>query len=77
MAPADELGIQRTLLYKWRKKFEADEAIGDPVPVNAREGRLRNELDYVKRLLAEKALEARPSPRQESGGSDAAFGAGD
>ena len=57
MAPADELGIQRTLLYKWRKKFEADEAIGDPVPVNAREGRLRNELDYVKRLLAEKALE--------------------
>ena len=57
MAPADELGIQRTLLYKWRKKFEADEAIGDPVPVNAREGRLRNELDYVKRLLAEKAME--------------------
>ena len=57
MALADELGIQRTLLYKWRKKFEADEAIGDPVPVNAREGRLRNELNYVKRLLAEKALE--------------------
>jgi len=35
VALADELGIQRTLLYKWRKKFEADEAIGDPVPVNA------------------------------------------
>jgi hypothetical protein len=51
VALASELGIQRTLLYKWRKKFEADEAIGDPVPVNAREGKLRKELGYVKRLL--------------------------
>jgi transposase-like protein len=56
VALANALGIQRTLRYKWRKKFEADEAIGDPVPVNlnAREGRLRKELSYVKRLLAEK-----------------------
>jgi transposase-like protein len=57
LALANELGIQRTLLYKWRKQFEADEAIGDSVPVNAREGKLRKELGYVKRLLAEKALE--------------------
>jgi transposase len=57
VALASELGIQRTLLYKWRKKFEADEAIGDPVPVNAREGKLRKELGYVKWLLAEKAME--------------------
>jgi transposase-like protein len=48
VALANELGIQRSLLYKWRKKFEADEAIGDPVPLNAREARLRKELGYVR-----------------------------
>jgi transposase-like protein len=57
VALASELGIRRKLLYKWRKKFEADEAIGDPDPVNAKEGKLRKELGYVKRLLAEKAME--------------------
>ncbi len=58
VALAEELGIQRTLLYKWRKQFEAAEAIGDSIPPNAREGRLRKEIGYLKRLLAEKALEA-------------------
>jgi transposase-like protein len=58
VALAKELGIQRRLLYKWRKNFEVADAIGEPVPPNAREGRLRKELGHVKRLLAEKALEA-------------------
>ncbi len=39
-----------------RKQLETDEVIGDPVPVNAREGKLRKELGYTKRLLAEKAM---------------------
>jgi transposase-like protein len=57
-ALAKELGIQRRLLYKWRGSFEAAEAIGEPAPPNVREGKLRKELGHVKRLLAEKALEA-------------------
>jgi len=57
VALAKELGIQRTLLYKWQKQFEAAEAIGDSIPGNARETRLRKELDQVKRLLVDKALE--------------------
>jgi transposase len=58
VALAKELGIQRTLLYKWRRQFEAAEAIGDVDPPNARESRLRKEIGHLKRLLADKALEA-------------------
>jgi transposase-like protein len=57
VALAKELGIQRRLLYKWREKLEAADAIGEPPPENAREGRLRKELGHVKRLLADKSLE--------------------
>jgi hypothetical protein len=32
------------------------DAIGEPVPPNAKEGKLRKELGHVKRLLAEKVL---------------------
>jgi transposase-like protein len=57
VALAKELGIHRRLLYKWRKDFEVADSIGEPIPPNAREGKLRKELGHVKRLLAEKALE--------------------
>ena len=56
-ALAKELGTQRRLLYTWRKSFEVGDAIGEPVPPNGREGKLRKELGHVKRLLVEKALE--------------------
>ncbi len=58
VALSKELGIERRLLYKWRKNFELADAIGEPVPPNAREGKLRKDLCHLKRLLAEKALEA-------------------
>ena len=40
VALAKKLGIQRRLLYKWRKDFEASDAIGDPAPGNVREAKL-------------------------------------
>ncbi len=41
---SNELGNQRTLLCEWAEQLEADAVIGDSVPVNAREGKLRREL---------------------------------
>jgi transposase-like protein len=41
VALAKELGIQRRLLYKWREDFEVTDSIGEPLPENSREGKLR------------------------------------
>ena len=57
VALAKELGIQRRLLYKWREDSEMADSIGEPLPENSREGKLRKELSHIKRLLAEKTME--------------------
>ena len=53
-ALAKEVGIDRALLYKWRERMEADEGKG-VARVDSRER--RQEIDELKRLLAEKTLE--------------------
>ena len=52
---ARELGIDRGLLYKWRKLQEQGEERAGRV--NSGERRLHTEISELKRLLAEKALE--------------------
>ena len=53
-ALAKEVGVHRTLLYKWRERMETRQK-GLPV---AGEQRLHGEIHQLKRLLAEKTLEA-------------------
>ncbi|HZI51287.1 MAG TPA: transposase [Terriglobia bacterium] len=53
-ALAKELGVDRTLLYKWRERMEAN-AGGKATRVEGRER--KQEIDELKRLLAEKTLE--------------------
>jgi len=55
-ALSKELGIHRTLLYKWRERMENREDEGRP-RVDAPERRLREEISELKRVLAEKTLE--------------------
>ena len=57
VALAEELGIHRQLLYRWREQL-APAGIGDkPSPENSRESTLRKEVRRLKRVLAEKTLE--------------------
>jgi transposase-like protein len=56
VALAKELGISRRLLYTWREKLEPVEG-GEGPPANSREASLRNEVNRLKRVLAEKVLE--------------------
>ena len=53
---AKELGIHRRMLYRWRDQFEpvAKKAKSPP---QTSEVKLRNEVNQLKRALAEKALE--------------------
>ena len=51
-ALAKELGVHRTLLYKWRERMENKE--GEPA---GSERKLRAEIRELKRVLAEKTLE--------------------
>ena len=55
-ALSEELGIHRTLLYKWRDQMEAVESKDGP-PANSRERVLRAEIRELKRVLADKTLE--------------------
>ena len=57
VALAEELGIHRRLLYKWRDQLEPVEA-GEPAPANSREGELRQQINRLKRVVADKTLEA-------------------
>lgn len=57
VAFAKELGISRRLLYTWREKLEPVESLEGP-PVNSRETTLRKEVSRLRRVLAEKVLEA-------------------
>jgi len=55
---ARELHICRTLLYKWRHQLETSALVQSEVTIrNSRESTLRREIDRLKRLLANKALE--------------------
>jgi transposase-like protein len=57
VALAEELGVHRRLLYKWRDQLEP---IGDGqgLPENTKERELRLQVAQLKRLVADKALEA-------------------
>lgn len=55
-ALAKELGIKRSLLYKWRDQIEAIDS-PDESAATGREERLRGEIGKLKRVLAEKTLE--------------------
>jgi Transposase len=54
-----ELGLSRSLLYKWRCRLEPPEAQveGAVSTQNSRESRLRREVNKLKRLLADKTVE--------------------
>ena len=53
---SEELGVQRRLLYKWRKQLEPTEP-GFKPPEDMREFTLGKEISQLKRLLAEKTQE--------------------
>ena len=53
VALAQELGLHRRLLYKWRDQLEPVEH-GEPAPSTPE---LRQQVRQLKRLLAEKAME--------------------
>jgi transposase len=52
-----ELGVHRTLLYKWRERMEAREGKEGGPTVDAGERKLLAENRELKRVLAEKTLE--------------------
>ncbi len=53
---AKELGIHRRMLYRWRDQLEPVEKKAGAAPQSG-EARLRNEVNQLKRALAEKTLE--------------------
>jgi transposase-like protein len=55
---ATELGVARQTLYRWDKKSECADEGQDEVLEKSRESRLQREIRDLKRLLAEKVLEA-------------------
>jgi transposase-like protein len=57
-ALAKELGVHRRLLYTWRDKLEPIEQDDGPPPPSMREATLRKEVDKLKRVLADKTVEA-------------------
>ena len=57
VALSEELGVHRRLLYKWRDRLEPIED-GDGPPANSRERELRQQIGHLKRLVADKTLEA-------------------
>src|SRR5947208_3392353 len=56
-ALAQELGVNRRLLYKWRDQLDPSESSEESPPQTSRESTLRKEVSLLKRLLADKALE--------------------
>jgi transposase-like protein len=56
-ALAKELGVHRRLLYKWRDQLEPIDDGAEP-PENGRERELRLLVMQLKRLVADKTLEA-------------------
>ena len=57
VALSEELGVHRRLLYKWRDELEPmDDGAGPPE--NGKERELRLQVAQLKRLVADKTLEA-------------------
>jgi len=56
-ALAQELGVTRRCLYKWRRKLELVEPGEEASRPGTRTASHRREIEQLKRLLAEKALE--------------------
>ena len=57
LALSAELGVHRRLMYKWRDQFDPV-VKGEELPaLNLRESRLRQEVNQLKRVLADKTLE--------------------
>jgi len=57
VALSAELGVHRRLLYKWRDQLEPIDD-GQAPPENGRERELRLQVAQLKRLVADKTLEA-------------------
>jgi transposase-like protein len=57
VALSAELGVHRRLLYKWRDQLEPIDD-GQAPPENGKERELRLQVTQLKRLVADKALEA-------------------
>ena len=57
VALSEELGVHRRLLYKWRDQLEPIED-GEGPPANLQERELRQQVTQLKRLVADKTLEA-------------------
>ena len=80
VALAEELGVHRRLLYKWRDQLEPVED-GEQAPTGSREGDLRKQINRLKRVVADKTLEAdffkgalqKVEARRQSSGSSGAM----
>ena len=57
VALSEELGVHRRLLYKWRDRLEPMDDGAVP-PENGKERELRLQVAQLKRLAADKTLEA-------------------
>ena len=57
VALSEELGVHRRLLYKWRDQLEPI-GDGEAEPENGKERELRLQVAQLKRLVADKTLEA-------------------
>lgn len=57
VALSAELGVHRRLLYKWRDQLEPIDD-GQSPPENSKERELRLQVSQLKRLVADKTLEA-------------------
>jgi transposase-like protein len=57
VALSKELGVHRRLLYKWRDQLEPIDD-GQDLPSNSRDRELRLRVAQLKRLVADKTLEA-------------------
>lgn len=57
VALSEELGVHRRLLYKWRDELEVIEDDLGP-PANGHERELRQQVARLKRVVADKTLEA-------------------
>ena len=57
VALSEELGVHRRLLYKWRDQLEPIDD-GQRPPENSKERELRLQVAQLKRLVADKTLEA-------------------
>jgi transposase-like protein len=57
VALSQELGVRRQLLYEWRGRLQAEGGEQETPPGNGQESMLREEINQLKRVLAEKTLE--------------------